>query len=202
MRRMILTSLVLIPVLAHAQSSTSTEPRPSTSSAMVQAELIVPASPVELAMAAASRAVVTPAAVPAAAISAANLAGNAAIRQFVMTRTMDDFTSAALRQGGSLEFALLGGLPTQASTPQLIRAVEVQLTSREMDNQPTVSQVVVHAMVDAYGYPRNVSVAQSAGSVLDKKAIAAVNQYRFKPATRDNKPVDSAVMITIKIQKP
>jgi TonB family protein len=153
-------------------------------------------------MAAASRAVVTPAAVPAAAISAANLAGNAAIRQFVMTRTMDDFTSAALRQGGSLEFALLGGLPTQASTPQLIRAVEVQLTSREMDNQPAVSQVVVHAMVDAYGYPRNVSVAQSAGSVLDKKAIAAVNQYRFKPATRDNKPVDSAVMITIKIQKP
>ena len=39
MRRMILTSLVLLPVMAHAQAATSTEPQPSTSSASLHAEL-------------------------------------------------------------------------------------------------------------------------------------------------------------------
>jgi hypothetical protein len=32
--------------------------------------------------------------------------------------------------------------------------------------------------------------------------VAAVNQYRFTPATKDNKPVDAAVTIAIKIEKP
>ena len=73
MRRMILTSLVLVPVMAHAQTATSTEPQPSTSSAMV-AEL---AQPAELAMSAAAKA-----AAPAASIAAMNTSTHAAVREF------------------------------------------------------------------------------------------------------------------------
>jgi hypothetical protein len=36
---------------------------------------------------------------------------------------------------------------------------------------------------------------------MNLKAIAAVSQYRFKPATLDNKPTWASVSITIKIQK-
>ncbi len=196
MRRMILTSLVLLPVMAHAATSTSTEPKPSTSSAM-EAELTQPASLAKLAMASAA----TKAAVPAASIAAIGTSNHAAIREFIQTRMTDDFVDAALHQGGTLEFAMMGSVPTHSSAPQVTQAVELDLSEQELAEQPAVSSVVVHAIVDEHGIPRNVQVSQSAGSVVDRKAIAAVSQYRFKPATLDNKPTWASVSIRIKIQK-
>ena len=196
MRRMILTSLVLLPVLAHAQARTSTEPQPSPSSALLQAELTRPAGMAELAMAAA-----TPAAA-SASISTINMSSHASIREFVQTRVTENLVDAALRQGGTMEYAMMGSLPTESSAPRVTRAVEVDLSAQELSQQPAVSNVVVHATVDSFGFPRNVTIVHSAGAVLDKKVLAAVGQYRFTPATLDNKPVDAAVTIAIKIEKP
>ena len=196
MRRMILTSLVLLPVMAQAQARTTSEPQPSTSSAMLQAEATRPAGTAELAMAAA-----TPAAA-SASISPINMPNHAMFREFVQTRMTENFVDAELRQGGPVEFAMMGNVPAESSAPQVSRAVEVDLSAQELAEQPAVSNVVVHATVDAYGFPRNVSIVRSAGAALDRKVLAAVNQYRFTPATLDNKPVEAAVTITIKIQKP
>jgi TonB family protein len=193
MRRMILTTLVLVPVMAHAQATTSTEPQPSTSSAMV-AEL---AQPTELAMNAAAKA-----AAPAASIAAMNTSTHAVVREVVQTRMAESFMDAALLKGGTLEYAMMGSVPTQSSAPKVTRAVELELSTQELAEQPAVSQVVLHAIVDVNGVPRNVAVSQSAGPVIDRKAIEAVNQYRFKPAMLDNKATWSTVSITIKIQKP
>jgi TonB family protein len=196
MRRTILTSLVLLPVMAHAQASTSTEPKPSTSSAM-EAELTQPVSPTQLAMAAA----VAKAAAPAAAISTIGTSNHAAIREFIQTKMTDTFVDAALQMGGTVQYAMMGSVPTHSSAPQVTRAVELDLSEQELAEQPAVSNVVLHAIVDENGVPRNVQVSQSGGSVVDRKAIAAVSQYRFKPATMDNKPTWASVSITIKIQK-
>ena len=49
--------------------------------------------------------------------------------------------------------------------------------------------VVVSLIVGADGEPRNVHVLRGVGMGLDEKAVAAVQQYRFKPATRNGKPV-------------
>ncbi len=197
MRRMILTSLALIPMVAHAASTTSTEPKPSTSSAMV-AELTQPTAPTGLAMAAAA----AKAAAPAASIAALGTSNHATIRESVQTKMVDNFVDAALRLGGTQEYAMMGSVPTHSSSPQVTRAVELDLSVQDMEEQPTVSSVVLRAIVDENGIPRNVEVAQSAGSIVDRKAIAAVSQYRFKPATIDNKPTWASVSITIKIQKP
>jgi TonB family protein len=192
MRRMILTSLVLLPVMAQAQARTSSEPQPSTSSAMV-AGLTQPAMPAGLALAAASK----PAAIPAT-----GTANHAAIREFVKTQTMDNFADAALMKGGTVEYAMNSNAPTEFAGPTVTKAVEVGLSTQELAEQPSVSNVVIHAIVDVNGVPRNVSVAKSAGSVIDRKAIEAVSQYRFKPATLDNKPTWATVSIAIKIEKP
>src|SRR5580704_5629563 len=98
MRRPILTTLVLLPVLAHAQAGTATGPQPSTSSANVQAELTQPAGLAELA------AVATPAAAPAASIASAGTAmsGSAAIRESIQTRLAPGFTEAAFSGAGTL----------------------------------------------------------------------------------------------------
>ena len=186
MRRMILTSLVLLPVLAHAQSSSATEPKPSASSANV-AELTLPH---------------IAAAVKPAAIASFNKTNQTKFRQSVETKTIDSFADDTMRKGGTLEYAMFGDVPNQVSAPQLTRAVEISLSEQEMVSQPTVSNVVIRATVDAYGFPRNLTVAQSGGTLVDKRAVEAVSQYRFKPATRDNQPVDATVLITIKIQKP
>ncbi len=62
--------------------------------------------------------------------------------------------------------------------------------------------VVLRAIVDANGVPQKVGVTQSGGSVIDRKAIAGLSQYRFKPATFDHKPTWASVLISIKIEKP
>ena len=196
MRRMILTSLVLLPVLARAQVSPATEPKPSTSSATLRAELTQPAGAAVHAMAGAAPAA-APTAVPTTTIA------HAAFREIVHTQMTDDFADAALRQGGTLQYVMYGGgTPTEATVPVLTRAVEIDLSQPELAAEPAVTNVIVRATVDAYGFPRNLAVAQSAGASLDKKALATVSQFRFKPATLDNRPVDAGVLITIKIQKP
>jgi hypothetical protein len=197
MRRKILASLVLLPVMAHAQALTSIEPQPSPSSAMLQAEQTHPAGMAELAMAAA-----TPAAAASASVATINMPRHAAIREFVQTRVTENVVDAALRRGGTLEYAMMGSLPTESSAPRVTRAVEVDLSAQELAEQPAVSNIVVHATVDAYGFPRNLSIVRSAGAVVDKKVLDAMSQYRFTPATLDNKPVDAAVTISIKIEKP
>lgn len=146
MRRMIMSSLVLLPVMAHAQASTSTEPQPSTSSAMLHAELTRPATPAEMALAAAS-----PAAAGSVAIMPVNAGSHAAIREFVRTQMVDDLSVAAMREPGTLEFALKGSVSTEATAPRLTRAVEVDLSEHELAEQPAVSTVVIHAIVDMNG---------------------------------------------------
>lgn len=197
MRRMIMTSLILLPVMAHAQAGTSTEIKPSTFSAMNEAELTQPVISAELATTATAKNAVATA--PAAASSASN---HAVVREFVQTRVTDNFMDAALMKAGTLEYAMMGSAPTESSAPKVTRAVEVGLSEQELAEQPAVSNVVLHAIVDANGIPRNVGITKSGGALVDRKAIEAVSQYRFQPATLDNKPTWATVSVAIKIQKP
>jgi TonB family protein len=193
MRRTILTSLVLLPLLANVQANAASEPKPSTSSVALQAELRSPAGMAEVAMAAAAE-------TPSSLVSTGATA-HAAIRESVKTQFMGNFAEAAMKMGGTLEYSMKGSAPTEASAAKVTRAVEVDLSEQELLAQPAVSSVVVHAIVDEQGIPRNVGISHSAGKVVDDKAIAAVSQYRFKPATLDNQPTWSEVSISIKIQK-
>jgi TonB family protein len=197
MRRMILTSLVLLPVMAHAQAPTSTATQPSTSSAVNEAELTQPVGATELAMKAASAKPV----LPVTSSPEMSPLGRPAFRESQQLKGVEDFSDAALMQGGTLEYAMMGSEPTQTSGPKLTRTVEVSLSPQELAEQPAQSKVVVHAIVDANGVPRNVSVTHSGGQVIDRRAVEAVNQYRFTPATVDNKATWSTVSIAIQIQK-
>jgi periplasmic protein TonB len=56
---------------------------------------------------------------------------------------------------------------------------------------------LVALIVDAHGLPQNVHVVRRLGMGLDEKALEAIRKYRFKPATKDGKPV--AVGITVEV---
>jgi TonB family protein len=191
---MILSSIVLLPVLAIGQASASAESKPSTSSAVLQAELTQPIGLAEVVKAAV-------AADAAASTASMNTVGRSAVREFVQTRVTEDFTHSALRQAGTLEYGFNGSEPTEESAPKLTRKVELQLTQKELAAQPALTLVAVSGTVDEFGVLRNPTVTQSAGSTIDKKALEAISECRFQPATVDNRAVDAAVTIAIKIQK-
>jgi hypothetical protein len=46
-----------------------------------------------------------------------------------------------------------------------------------------------------------MAIAQSAGPAVDRETVAAVSQYRFKPATLDNKATWASVSVAIRIEK-
>jgi protein TonB len=60
--------------------------------------------------------------------------------------------------------------------------------------------VVVSLIVGADGKPRNVHVLRGVGMGLDEKAVEAVQQYRFKPATQNGKPVSVYLNVEVNFQ--
>jgi TonB family protein len=57
---------------------------------------------------------------------------------------------------------------------------------------------VLSLVVGPDGRPRDIKVARALGKGLDEKAIEAVRQWRFVPATKGGQPV--AVMINVEVQ--
>jgi TonB family protein len=60
--------------------------------------------------------------------------------------------------------------------------------------------VEVYLWVDKNGHPSHVRVEKGAGMGLDEKAVEAVRQYKFKPATLDGKPVTVDLYIDVNFQ--
>jgi len=144
----------------------------------------------------------SPTAAAAAAISLNNPASHAMYREFIQTRFTNVFTQTAMQQAGTMEHDMKGSAPTETSVPKLTRSVDLQLSQEELAQQPATTQVAVSTIVDQYGIPRNLTIAKSSSEVVNKKALAAISQFRFKPATVDNKPVEAEMLIAIKIEKP
>jgi TonB family protein len=57
--------------------------------------------------------------------------------------------------------------------------------------------VLLWLVVAPNGRPRNIRVQRSLGMGLDEKAIEAVSQWRFQPATLNGQPV--AVQINVEV---
>ncbi len=60
--------------------------------------------------------------------------------------------------------------------------------------------VVVSLIVGADGRPRNVHVLRGVGMGLDEKAVEAVQQYKFKPATQNGKAVSVYLNVEVNFQ--
>jgi TonB family protein len=60
--------------------------------------------------------------------------------------------------------------------------------------------VQIYLWVNQDGVPSHLSVVRPAGLGLDEKALAAVQQYRFAPATQNGKPVKVDIYIDVNFQ--
>jgi protein TonB len=69
--------------------------------------------------------------------------------------------------------------------------------SEEARKAKFMGVVTVSLIVGADGKPQQVHVTRGVGMGLDDNAVAAVKQYRFKPATENGKPV--AVYLNVEV---
>jgi len=85
-----------------------------------------------------------------------------------------------------------GGGPRQVgsgvSAPVLTYSVEPEF-SEEARRAKVEGNVIVNLWVDEKGNPSHVRAVGGVGMGLDEKAVEAVKQYRFKPASLNGKPV-------------
>jgi TonB family protein len=93
--------------------------------------------------------------------------------------------------GGGL-YRVGGGV----AAPQLIFAPDPEF-SDEARRAKFQGVCVVSVVVDVQGNPQQVQVVRHLGMGLDQKAVDAVKQYRFKPATLQGKPVPVEVNIEV-----
>lgn len=82
------------------------------------------------------------------------------------------------------------------SAPAVIHSVEPEFTdqARQANFQGTVS---LQLIVDASGNPQNIRVTKHLGMGLDEKAVEAVRQYRFRPATYQGHPVAVQIVVDV-----
>jgi TonB family protein len=73
-----------------------------------------------------------------------------------------------------------------AARPDLIHFVMPQYSKEQW---PNVGSVILSMEIDTTGVPRDIRVVKSMGEGLDEPAIAAVTQWRYKPATHMGEPV-------------
>ena len=187
MRRIFVATLVLIPVLANAQASSSTGPKQSPNSAMLLAKSTPPAP-----FASAKGAAPAP---KSSADITATLPANVIIHQ---AGSDSDFAYDTVDHGGTIAYSL-GGADSfaKSAAPQLVHVVETELAPAEI---AAGSDVCVRLTVDAYGVPQNLKVTKATDPVVAQKTLAAVSQYRFKPARVNYLAVAQDVNLDIKIK--
>ena len=85
------------------------------------------------------------------------------------------------------------------SAPVLLFSVEPEF-SEEARKAKVAGNVLVNIWVDEKGNPSHVRVVKGVGMGLDEKAVAAVKQYRFKPALEGGKPVMVEMNVEVTFQ--
>lgn len=182
MRKLALFSFALLPALAYGQATTATGTQTATPAADLQARAT------------------TPAFNHAEPASTAAAVTSHPLKNIVTLQAKNNANTEALRQGGSLSYTFAAGdenSNSSSTSPVLTHVVSVSVDHIASGN----ADVTVSMTVDQHGVPTNLKIARSAGAELDSKTLAAVSQYRFKPATFDRLPINADVSVDVKLTK-
>lgn len=82
--------------------------------------------------------------------------------------------------------------------PAVIHSVAPSFTKEDAKGVRTHS-AQVYFWVEEDGTPSHVRIVRSAGPAMDKKIITAVEQYKFRPATFNGKPVTVDLYMEINV---
>ena len=94
-------------------------------------------------------------------------------------------------------FALPKGAKELTSCPDPVRAPRA-VYEPEPTGAPVSGGVVVISIIVSFdGTPRDLDIVSSPNPKLEKRALEAVRQWRFRPATCDREPVEAKIAVEI-----
>jgi protein TonB len=82
------------------------------------------------------------------------------------------------------------------TAPTVLSKTEPAYTD-EARNAKIEGMVELSVEIDADGLAQNIRVVRSLGGGLDQSAVAAIQEWRFKPGEKDRKPVRVAARIGV-----
>lgn len=106
-----------------------------------------------------------------------------------------DGPGAGLGRDGGVA-PIRSGFQGAATEPVLLWKSEPEY-SEEARKAKVQGSVMIRAEIDARGQIRNLTIAHGLGLGLDERAVEAVRTWRFKPATRNGKPVPANALIEV-----
>jgi TonB family protein len=99
----------------------------------------------------------------------------------------------------ALILVLAAGVLLADSPPKVMHRVEARYT-REARATGIQGTVILEVTVDENGKPSDVSVISPIGFGLDRRAVEAVQEWNFRPATHGGKPVKSVTTVEVKFR--
>ena len=111
------------------------------------------------------------------------------------------FTAAAVASQPATDAAptQVVRVSTGVTDAQIAYPTNVDAPASLAGSTPMDGKIVLKVNVDALGNARGIQVVKSLNADLDARAIAAVRQFRFHPATLDNQPTAMDVNLTVTI---
>jgi TonB family protein len=83
--------------------------------------------------------------------------------------------------------------------PHVITSVDPSFSDSARELRVSGSTLIA-LIVDEQGLPGQFKIVRPLGLGLDERAIAAISQYRFAPATNDGKPIKVELSIDVNFQ--
>jgi len=87
---------------------------------------------------------------------------------------------------------------TGVTEVKLIKQAETGLSASDFHTSDLSSQkMVLHFIVDESGTPKDIEIVKSINQEVDSRVLAAVRQFRYRPAMLDGQPVASDVNLNL-----
>jgi len=85
--------------------------------------------------------------------------------------------------------------------PKIIQSSNVQIPADAIESLvPRQAEVGLKLNVDENGKAQDIQVVKSVNADLDARVVAAVRQFRFRPATLDNQVIPCALDLNVEVQ--
>lgn len=91
---------------------------------------------------------------------------------------------------------------TGVKEAKLIKQAETGLSVSDFHTSDlSTKKMVLHFVVDESGTPKNIAIVKSVNPEVDSRVLAAVRQYRYKPAMLNGEAVPSDLELNLVFQQ-
>jgi periplasmic protein TonB len=91
---------------------------------------------------------------------------------------------------------------TGVTNPQLYYSTKIEIPAEDVSAAfPNPATVVLKVNLDETGSPKSVQVVKPLSQNIDQRVVAAVKQFRWRPAVLDNQTIPVSMNLIVSVQR-